>query len=316
MEIFQLIDMQDDGIHSEDFCSKLQKNMADKKSKRTNEVDALRTAFWFATIKERLQVPTSYQVEKCLDPNAFNKHSKWWSHGSKWKKYEVGQHVPRSSLVTQVDKALPGTKAILNHVLWQVLQTKQSVSECADDWLHKLSPHIQQCVFKNQDYGYSRIPTSKRLLLSLEKRVGIDALACLTILLCEMSEDGENPLAIEVGKFIYRMLLVLAISDCFGDFGEIFFDVYKQKVFPLAKFNDQRLVFDDIDFMEVVTALTTIVFDMPEVKQTNYQKSELVSLIYKILNGRRGIRIKFLLDPKTIDVNSTWRNNCSSSDST
>lgn len=275
--------------------------MAAAQGTRKNEMDVLRTAFWFATLKDRLQATTAYKVEKELNLRTSTDDGNRIPE-NKWPKYEVGRRMPQKSLVARVEAILPGTQVTLNHVLWQVLQTRLPVAEHADDWLHKLSPEVLRYVFKSQGFSYSRVPASIRVLRSIERSTGIDSLAYLTILLREMSEEGGSPLSIELGRFIYRMLLALSVTDCFGYFGDIFFDIYRQRIFPLATFKGERLSFEHINFSATVSAFSTIIPGMPEAKQPTFDTSARVRLLYDILNGRRGIKIKMILDPKIVSA--------------
>lgn len=295
--------MEDEEIRERSFCSKLQKNLAAAQGTRKNEMDVLRTAFWFATLKDRLRVKTAYKVEKELNLRASSDDSERIPE-NKWPKYEVGLRLPQKSLVARVEARLPGTQVIFNHVLWQVLQTRLPVAEHADDWLHQLSPEVLRYVFKSKGFSYSRVLASTRVLRSLERNAGIDSLTYLTILLREMSEEGGNPLSIELGRSIYRMLLVLSVTECFGNFAEIFFDIYRQKIFPLATFKGKQLSFEHINFSATVSAFSTFIPVMPEANQPNFDTPARVRMLYDILNGRRGIEIKMILDPKIINTPS------------
>jgi len=269
--------------------------MAAAHGRRKNEIDVLRTAFWYAEIRSRLQAATAYEIETRLEPEAFGKNAYGDPiHRNKWSKYEVGQYAPSNSLATRVDRLLPGSKSTLNHVLWQVLQMKYAITANADDWLRKLDPAIQQCVFKFQNYAVLRVPTSGRLLLSLEKRAGIDALACLTILLRESSERAENLRSIDIAQAIYRMLLVLGHTARFADFIGVIFNIYRDRIFPLAESKGERLELQNVDFAGIVQLLSALV---RRIEPDLNDETTLIRTTYKILDGRYGFELKFALDP-------------------
>jgi len=270
--------------------------------RRKDEVDVLRTAFWFAEIKARLNASTAYEIERLLEPEAFGKNKDGdHIHRNKWSKYEVGQHVPCDSLVTRVDAKLPGSKRVLNHVLWEVLRAKHSIKELADDLLRQLTPEIQVCVFRIQRYrtsdSHHRISSSRRQLTLLERRSGIDALACLTILLRESSEQGENPHSIDIGKSIYRMLLVLCSTGQFGDFTQEIFDIYRDKIFSLPRHKGIIFRLKDSDFIDAVKLLTIIVLQVEDKKKFGTDGHGLNKVMYKFLDGDYGFDVKFALDP-------------------
>lgn len=294
--------MKDKYLHEQHFRNTLQKNMAGAKSSRKDEIDVLRTAFWFAEVKTRINASSFYAIEKFLEPEAFwkneeNRHI----HMNKWPKYEVGQHVPSNSLTTRVNAKLPGTKRILNHVLWKTLQAKYWTKECADDWLIQLGPDIQGVMFQTHRYGtsesFQRIHSSRNQLIQIERRSGFDALACLTILLRESCEQGENPFSIEIGKSIFRMLLVLCRTNLFGNFAQEIFDVYRNKIFSLPRCNGQIFRLETFNFLEAVGLLNILVLQINDRSKSDQNGNGLVEVMYKLLDGDYGFDAKFALDP-------------------
>lgn len=136
--------------------------------------------------------------------------------------------------------------------------------------------------------------TSGRLLLSLEKRAGIDALACLTILLRESSERAENLLSIDIARTIYRMLLVLGHTARFADFIGMIFGIYRDRIFPLAESKGRRLELENVDFTGTVRLLSVLVRRIdPEASD----EKTLIRTTYKILDGRHGVKLMLALNP-------------------
>lgn len=268
---------------------------------RKDEIDVLRTAFWYAEIKARLHGAIPAEIENHVEPDAFFEVAKGYrAHKNKWPKYRVGLHVPRNSLATRADELLPGSKATLNHVLWQVLKMKYPVTVHADDWLRKLDPTIQQCIFKSQGYAVLRVPTSRRVVISLERRAGLDALACLTILLCESAEKDEDSQSIDIGRAIYRMLLVLGNTDRFADFIEAIFDIYRDRIFPLARIKGERFELQDTNVImpiRLLAAMVRIVLRMEAGSESSVDEALRIRAMYEIFNCRHGLEAKLLLDP-------------------
>ena len=294
--------MEDSNLRFKHFHEALRKNVIAAKGGRRDEIDVLRTAFWYAEIRTRLNASTAYEVERLLEPEAFGKNKDGdHIHRNKWPKYEVGQHVPIDSLVTRVDTILPGTKRILNHILWEALRVKHPINGRADDWLRQLGPDIQGAVFQTQRYGTSnshhRTSSSRRQLLLIERRAGIDALACLTILLRESCEQDENPHSLEIGKSIYRMLLVLCNTSQFCIFSQELFYVYRNRVFSLPRHKDVIFRLDSFDFIEAVNLLTCFVSQVKDISKICHDRQRLLKVVCKLLDGGYGFDAKFALDP-------------------
>lgn len=284
------------------FCNTLQKNMADAQSSRRDEIDVLRTAFWFAEIKFRLKASTAYEVERILEPEAFGKNKDGDPiHRNKWSKYEVGQHVPSNALVTQVDAKLSGTKRLLNHALWKALQAKPGVNENIDDWLRQLAPDIQKVVFHEDSRtlgnGSRRVSLSKRELKMLERRAGIDALACLTIFIREFPKQGEQAQILDLGASLYRVLLILCVTLPIGDFALELLRVYRERVFSRVRADGLSFHLEESDFVSAVGLLHVLLLSLEDTEQIGVTRNDGIQAMCKLLEGGYGFDIKFALDP-------------------
>lgn len=271
---------------------------------RKDEIDVLRTAFWFAEIKMRLGAPSAYKVERRLENDAFGKNKDGdIFHRNKWPKYEVGQHVPNDALVTEVDLTLPGTKRLLNHTLWKALKTKNGVNENIEDWLRQLAPDIQKIVFNTDRHSpgnsYRRASISGRQLNMLERRAGIDALACLTILLRESCNQGEQAIALDLGASLYRVLLILCTTAPAGDFALELLDTYREQIFSLVRYEGRKFYLEDCDFLDSVSLLNMLLRALEDNDLIGVGWDESVQAVCKLLNGGygQGFNVKFAVAP-------------------
>lgn len=300
----QLIDMEENTARWQHFRQLLRKNMDAARGGRRNEVDVLRTAIWFAEIKMRLKASTAYEIERLLEPKAFGKNKDGdHIHRNKWPKYKAGQHVPNDALVRQVEVKLPGTKRLLNHVLWRALQTKSNVNENIDDWLRQLAPDIQQIVFcedrHNPGSGSRKTSLSRRQLKMLERRASIDALTCLTILIRESSNQGAQANVLDLGTSLYRVLLILCTTAPIGNFALELLDIYRERIFSLVRYEGLRFYLEDIDFLDAVDLLHTLLLALEDGDLIGVGWDESVQAISKLFEGGygQGFNVKFALDP-------------------
>jgi hypothetical protein len=293
--------MDDYLVKERRFRMGLRKNIAAAQSGRRDVTDVLRTALWFADVRSRLSASTAYEVERILEPKAFGRNEDGdCFHRNKWTKYEVGRHTPSDLLVASVDARLPGTERMLNHVLWKALQTKQEIGGHANDWLRQLGPDIQKIVFQTHPYGsgnsYQRLNLSQVQLKMLERRAGVDALACLTILLRESYERGESSHTFDIGSSLYRVLLILCTAIPIGNFTFELFDVYSNRIFSLVRHKGLRFRFEDFDFVEAVSLLHVLLLTLEDNNQIGLRWDDSVRAMCKLLNGDYGFDIKFALD--------------------
>lgn len=298
----QLIDMKENKAGWQQSRQRLRKNMHAARNKRKNEVDVLRTAIWYAEIKARLNASTAYGIELLLEPKAFGKNKDGDPiHKNKWPKYEVGKHVPSDALVMLVEAELPGTKRLLNHVLWKTLKAKPGVSENIDDWFRQLAPDIQKIIFHADRHtpGNSshRTRISRRQLKMLERRAGIDALACLTIFLREPSRHGKH--VFDIATSLYHVLLILCTAAPLRNFALELLDVYRERVFSQVRYEGLKLYLEDSDFLDAIGLLQILLRVLKENDLIGTGWSDSVQAICKLLDGGygQGFNVKFALAP-------------------
>lgn len=251
----------------------------------------------------RLSASTAYKIERLLEPKAFGKNKDGDDiHRNKWPKYEVGQHVPNDALVTQVEAELPGTKRLLNHVLWRALQAAPGVNENIDDWLRQLAPDIQNIVFHkdrlNPGNGSRRDSLSKRQLKMLERRAGIDSLACLTIFLRESCKNHGKDV-FDVGTALYHVLLMLCTTTPLGDFAIELLDVYRDRVFSQVRHEGLKFHLEDSDFLDAVGLLHTLLLALEDNDLIGVEWDDSVQAMCKLLDGGygQGFNVKFAVAP-------------------
>lgn len=101
---------------------------------------------------------------------------------NKWRGYAVGKHTPNQSLVLKIDKINQSTAAIFNHVLWDVLRLDLAASLNATSWLMRIEPEVQVLLFSRSNPYKEYRKLKKQAFEAIERRAGLSALACLTII--------------------------------------------------------------------------------------------------------------------------------------
>lgn len=265
---------------------------------RKDKIDVLRTAFWFAEIKLRLGASTAYEIENRLEPSAFGKNKDGdIFHKNKWSKYEVGRHVPNNALVLLIDRALPGTKRLLNHTLWKALRGVFDEAENEDDLLRLLAPDIQKIVFHEDGNGSRKKSLSKQHLRMLERRAGIDALSCLTILAREAVGQGNQASIFDIGTSVYRVLLILCTSFPFCDFAPELFDIYRERVFSVMHHEGLEFQLDASEFVNATHMLNRLLLTLEDNNQIGVRPKDSIQAMSDLLCGEYGFCIQFAFAP-------------------
>ncbi|MDO9149743.1 MAG: hypothetical protein Q7U33_00015 [Methylotenera sp.] len=292
------------------FHGSLRKNMVEATGPKRTEIDVIRTAIWYAQVKQKLSANTAYEIERKLEPNAFgfNKYHDEY-HTNKWSKYQVGERTPNKALIASVDCQLSGTQYLIDHVLWKCLKVDINGAFDVDSWIKELRPNIQQVIFEdsfpNVVGGVRRIKFSEVQLKMLERKAGIEALACLMILFHESYSEGNYERALDIGISLYRVLLIACNTLPFKHFTTELFYIFDKKVFSQIDANGLGFRFDEFNFVEAVELLNTLLL---VIEDSNQSVSSLDTMI-KLIDGGHGFDIMCVLRAPIGPVNPESKSN-------
>jgi hypothetical protein len=170
--------------------------------KPRTDAEYLKVKMWFEEVKHLMDCST-YQVERHFMLNT--------SFSSKWKNYKIGRHTPQRTLVDRVGDKLPETKRILNHPLWELIDTERIESKHLHELIYKIDPVIALELNKNiQDNSGSFVlkrlhnSTFQRLL----KLANLDVLAMLLVF-WEI-EDAQDDKCL-YARYAYKVLLTVGV---------------------------------------------------------------------------------------------------------
>ncbi|WP_228256849.1 hypothetical protein [Acinetobacter sp. WCHAc060033] len=155
--------------------------MKNTKMEKRSELDIVRVSLWYWYIRVNLSKNSDYQIEKVIEPDAFNKNKHGDAyHNNKWRGYRLGKHTPSPILIGQAESHVQGSSMLLKHTFWQVMNNSISIESLLRDELRNLSWEVQRILYKANKYDCgSTLVThlSKRKLRQLECLAGLDALA-------------------------------------------------------------------------------------------------------------------------------------------
>ncbi len=186
-------------------------------------IDQLRVLLWFCWIQHRSRHATLYALEKQLVADGFTRNADGaLSHRHRVARYAQGKHVPRPDLVTRAEALFPGSRALLEHVYWQILDPGREVATHRERWLSGLGPQVQRVLFRSSrmasEFVGRRQKTSRRLLRQLENLGSFDALAATAFLLREALADGRDAVAYQCAESCWVLLLLILSTTPFIDY--------------------------------------------------------------------------------------------------
>ena len=151
--------------------------MKNTKMEKRSELDIVRVSLWYWYIRVNLSKNSDYQIEKVIEPDAFNKNKHGDAyHNNKWRGYRLGKHTPSPILISQAESHVQGSSMLLKHTLWQVMNNSISIESLLSDELRNLSWEVQRILYKANKYDCgSTLVThlSKRKLRQLECLAGL-----------------------------------------------------------------------------------------------------------------------------------------------
>lgn len=271
------------------FASKTRKNPI---GKQRHVVDAFRTVFWFHLLRINSGAKSTYEMDRLLE-NHQNKNVESASdYKNKWRSYRIGRHTPSSALVNIIAATYTDSHAVLNHVLWESLRLDRPISRHADLWLSQLHPEVQTTIYRHGttlSVGKSVHETLNRTRLSmLERRAGLDAFACLIILLRKAAYVGNISLAMSLARSLCRMLLILGDVLTNAALAKPLVQYIEQEILPLATFNGRHYGFGGEGYDSSARRLNFVASCIEHDENRSFSISERIALRVDILDRRRG----------------------------
>ncbi len=293
----------DDYISKEaNYRTQLAKSLASANGPRRDQLTVLATACWFEQARRASKCSTYYAIERFFEPGAFGKNEEGDPyHRNKWAKYAVGLHQPSMAVVAKVDQKIPGVSKILRHPLWEILRDIDVACQKKDVWLGQLGVDVQSVVADEDAaivLGAEKAvgPTSRQLQM-LERRAGVDALACLSLLAAEAMRAGRGEAALQIASSLYRVLLIACILHPLDKLRNELFACMRERIFDRIHHGGFRLGLEYVDFPEEIYLLLQVKSALDRSgKKTNCKKS-IIKAFVELLDGKYGYDVKFALNP-------------------
>lgn len=294
----------------QEFCfrSHASNTLLGARGKFRDVVDAFRTIYWFHDLRIWAHAKGPNDLQERLEPEAsgFGQESGLPYRRNKWRYYRKGSHTPRPDFVSEIKRRCSGYATDFDHILWDALRTEMPIASYADHWIRRLEPRVQTLFWQKEDSrDASRIrfqKFDKRQLAMLERRAGLDALACLTMMLREAHERGDEEYAYELGQRACRMLVMIGDTLHAHGIAEPFHEFYELAILPLAAFRGMRPTLAGISFMELVGHLSHRMYHLHQVDAWSLSLEAYRAYQQKIISGDYWFDYLHLLNPIPIPV--------------
>lgn len=263
--------------------------MKNTEMEKRSELDIVRVSLWYWYIRVNLSKNSDYQIEKVIEPDAFNKNKHGDAyHNNKWRGYRLGKHTPSPILIGQAESHVQGSSMLLKHTLWQVMNNSISIESLLSDELRNLSWEVQRILYKANKYDCGSLLVSnlsKRKLRQLEYLAGLDALAAQIIFFKLAVDRAEDTFAIS--QSIYRTLLIICTELPFFNYREHFISLINSNIFSLVSSTKQVLGKNFVDsFSKNVRILINLLLSMEDKGGVGITRKESVRALSDLLHEK------------------------------
>jgi len=204
------------------------------------KLSQLPSMLWARSIKKRMGM--SYgkiQKEFSLDSEKANPN--FWPQCSRCiYKNHRGAKVRDKNFIERIEESLPGTRRLLTHPLWKILENPNSSSQQLLKYAEDLDIDIKQKIFvlDKRDGAYKRRELKRvRELKYISMRNNLDALACLLILIREFEiKELVDPYTVckwEAHYLLGRIGLFSPVKDLASSIYEYMYPSFISKNYPL-----------------------------------------------------------------------------------
>lgn len=254
---------------------------------KRSELDIIRVSLWYWYIRVNLSKNSDYQIEKVIEPDAFNKNKHGDAyHNNKWRGYRLGKHTPSPILIGQAESHVQGSSMLLKHTLWQVMNNSISIDSLLNDELRNLSWEVQRILYKANKYDCGSLLVtnlSKRKLRQLECLAGLDALAA-QIIFFKLAVKREEDTSV-LSQSIYRTLLIMCTELPFFNYREHFISLINSNVFSLVSSTEKVLGKNFVDsFSKNVRILINLLLSMEDKGKVGITRKESVRALSNLLH--------------------------------
>lgn len=216
-------------------------------------VDPAVIAYWFEGIRIRLGQKRPYGVEKLVEPEVFKRCKSGYSHNNKWRGYKAGVCVPSHATLQKAEAICPGSTQAFGEPFWIAARTMAGpqIGNQADALLRRLPLDLLRLFFRvdPKTGGEVRRGVTDRTTRLLSRRVDLNGVTALSVVIREAAEKHQYKLVMRSGEALFELILRLATV---GDERHqillpMILDLLRDRVLPFVQDRTHRFCLDGLD---------------------------------------------------------------------
>lgn len=204
-------------------------------------------------------------------------------------------------MVEITERKIPGCSVILYHPLWEILRKGFSENRRPAIGFSLISQDIQRIILPQgiatATFPITQYYRSKTQLQMLERRAGLDALACLSLLLIDAIQTEQSALALDVSRSLFRSLLLICMTKPYNHLEDWIFYCFAKYLLNYVSHAGERIALRSIGFSDLTTLLQWKILSLEDAGVLWRTKEDLFRGCLRILNGKYGVELgrRFLL---------------------
>lgn len=208
-------------------------------------VIAIRSKYYVNVLLRRLKIDKISQIAPALAEMAGHGNTTDYSKfRADFYRYKAGENIKNESLVSAVDRLLPGTARIVSHPLWSLLSIRGTKEIELIELAQRLEPGLSQYLLKydkkTHDIFFRSLPknygcfnSGSKFLRTIDRR-GLDELAALLIGIKSHELRGKYCVSWHLRELVRRFFIEVSLMP---EFNDIFESLYEEAHGVLAEFH-------------------------------------------------------------------------------
>jgi len=248
------------------------------RSEHHRYIRSIATINWLLYVQEQMNNISLGEVQRHFSMKSYDKENPFWPNCSgKLYKNMRGIPVCNNQLIDNIEKEIKGSKRLLKHPLWKVLETPRMTLNSVHNLMKELSPNIVNRLFKEDALTGNIIRkqlTRKDQITRIAMMNNLDALACLLLFVRESELLNESASYIQakwgVDFLLKRFLAIYPYSSIMDDIYEIVYQSFIDinNPLPITMFN--RWVIEFPEYFECPKKQPQLYFVVDSVKTILY----------------------------------------------
>lgn len=288
-----------------DYAAGLRNKNRENEPTGRGAIELLRVDYWYEGLKQRTGLGSAYALELYFEKESFKRNANGTirHYRSKWSRYEQNTISPKANTLAKVEKLSPGSTHEMNHPLWQIMKSVDNGKNTDfDEYFKTLSFDIQAVLFSGESIGISicsvREPVTQSLLDKLERRAGLDALACLIAIMLEAKERQRRSLLPKVELTLHNVLLMVAIELESRGIANRLLDWIIRNILPLGLLPHLALWMTSNDYIHASAYLNLMVYQNPQRRGKCLAWKQRVKVMAQLVRGVMGFDVQHAMRPQ------------------